>query len=96
MCRVPLDNYKISKYQLKQYVGNMIKWIKRINSIINLIIQHILIKTLNTLNGNTLVSRLCHGIAVRFYWLCLTSHRQRGHLETAPPFTVPCEGREAR
>ena len=27
-------------------------------------------------------------------WLCLTSHRQRGHLETAPPFTVPCEGRE--
>ena len=29
-------------------------------------------------------------------WLCLTSHRQRGHLETAPPFTVPREGREAR
>ena len=29
-------------------------------------------------------------------WLCLMSHRQRGHLETAPPFTVPCEGREAR
>ena len=29
-------------------------------------------------------------------WLCLTSHRQRGHLETAPPFAVPCEGREAR
>ena len=29
-------------------------------------------------------------------WLCLTSHRQLGHLETAPPFTVPCEGREAR
>ena len=29
-------------------------------------------------------------------WLCFTSHRQRGHLETAPPFTVPCEGREAR
>ena len=27
--------------------------------------------------------------------LCLTSHRQRGHYETAPPFTVPCEGREA-
>ena len=21
---------------------------------------------------------------------------QRGHLETAPPFTVPCEGRAAR
>ena len=29
-------------------------------------------------------------------WLCLTSHRQRGHLETVPPFTVPCEGRESR
>ena len=29
-------------------------------------------------------------------WLCFTSHRQRGHLETAPPFTVPCEGSEAR
>ena len=28
-------------------------------------------------------------------WLCLTSHRQRGHLETAPPFTVSCKGREA-
>ena len=29
-------------------------------------------------------------------WLCLASYRQRGHLETAPPFTVPCEGLEAR
>ena len=29
-------------------------------------------------------------------WLCLVSHQQRGHLETGPPFTVPCEGREAR
>ena len=29
-------------------------------------------------------------------WLCFTSHRQRCHLETAPPFTVPCEGREVR
>ena len=29
----------------------------------------------------------------RIGWLCFTSHRQRGHLETAPPFTVPCEGR---
>ena len=28
--------------------------------------------------------------------LCEKIHRQRGHLETAPPFTVPCEGREAR
>ena len=28
-------------------------------------------------------------------WLCFTSHRQRGHLETAPPFTVPCKGLEA-
>ena len=29
-------------------------------------------------------------------WLCFTSHRQRGYLEMAPPFTVPCERREAR
>ena len=29
-------------------------------------------------------------------WLCFTSHRQRSHLEMVPPFTVPCEGREAR
>ena len=29
-------------------------------------------------------------------WLCFMSLRQRGHLETAPPFTVPCEGHEAR
>ena len=29
-------------------------------------------------------------------WLFLTSHRQRGHLKTAPPFTLPCEGRGAR
>ena len=31
-----------------------------------------------------------------FVCLCFTSHQQRGHLETAPPFTVPCEGLEAR
>ena len=29
-------------------------------------------------------------------WLCFTSHRQRGNLEMAPPFTVPCKGHEAR
>ena len=29
-------------------------------------------------------------------WFCFTSHQQQGHSETAPPFTVPCEGREAR
>ena len=29
-------------------------------------------------------------------WLCLTTHRQRGHLEMASPFTVPYEGRGAR
>ena len=25
-----------------------------------------------------------------FVCLCFTSLQQRGHLETAPPFTVPC------
>ena len=29
-------------------------------------------------------------------WLCFTSHRQRGHLETTPPLTVPFEGHDAR
>ena len=29
-------------------------------------------------------------------WFCFTPHRQRGHLETAPPFTVPCKGREGQ
>ena len=28
-------------------------------------------------------------------WLCFTYHQQRGHLETTPPFSVSCEGREA-
>ena len=37
-----------------------------------------------------------HKSARLFGWLCLTSHRQRGHLETAPPFTIPCVGRESR
>ena len=27
--------------------------------------------------------------------LCFTSLQQRGHLDTTPSFTVPCEGREA-
>ena len=31
---------------------------------------------------------------VLFICLCFSSLQQRGHLETAPPFTVPCEGRE--
>ena len=26
--------------------------------------------------------------------LCFTSHRQQGHIETEPLFTVPCEGSE--
>ena len=29
-------------------------------------------------------------------WLCFTSHRQPSHFETAPPFTLPCEGSEAQ
>ena len=44
---------------------------------------------------------MCHIIMLILYsmlvcWLCIMSHRQRGHLETAPPFTVPCEGRGAQ
>ena len=33
---------------------------------------------------------------VGFGWLCFKSHRHRGHLETAPPFTVPYEVREGQ
>ena len=33
---------------------------------------------------------------VGFGWLCYKSHRHRGHLETAPQFTVPYEVREGR
>ena len=36
------------------------------------------------------------GSTGKFVCLCFTSRQQRGHLETAPPFSVPCEGREAR
>ena len=35
-------------------------------------------------------------IFVSFVCLCFKSLQQRGHLETAPPFTVPCEGCAAR
>ena len=31
-----------------------------------------------------------------FVCLCFTSLQQGGHLVTAPPFTVPCEGCEAQ
>ena len=39
----------------------------------------------------------CHIVYISRYmisvgWLCFMSHRHRGHLEMAPPFTVPCEG----
>ena len=45
---------------------------------------------------NLNVKKSWRKIGIQIGWLCLTSHRQRGHLETAPQFTVPCEGREAR
>ena len=37
-----------------------------------------------------------HRKELLFVCLCFTSLQQQGHLETASPFTVPCEGREAR
>ena len=39
---------------------------------------------------------MCVCMCVCVCVLCLASNRQRGHLETAPPFTVPCDGHEAR
>ena len=44
---------------------------------------------------NEVISHISY-IDVRFVCLCFTSLQQRGHLETEPPFTVPCEGYEAR
>ena len=53
------------------------------------------------LNMPERMGRLCVIIMDIMYiflvgWLFFTPHRHRGHLETAPPFTVPCGGREAR
>ena len=56
---------------------------------------HGLICRKKNFNGFINQSIICTPDTV-FSWLCLTSHRQLGHLETAPPFTVPCEGSEAR
>ena len=47
-----------------------------------------------TLNMNSFITKL--GATGSVGWLCFTSHQQRGHLEMAPLFTVPCEGREAQ
>ena len=49
----------------------------------------------NISNTNSYWS-FCKNIIWLVGWLCFTSHRQQCHLETAPPFTVPCQGREAR
>ena len=38
--------------------------------------------------------RMCGNGSKYNLCLCFTSLQQRGHLETAPPFTVPCEGRK--
>ena len=38
-----------------------------------------------------------HASGVRYrLCLCFTSLQQRGNFDRAPPFTVPCEKREAR
>ena len=51
----------------------------------------------NLRNGNLAQSEVkseFFGILTQVGWLCLTSNRQRGNLETPSPFNVPCEGRE--
>ena len=44
------------------------------------------------------LSYICWGVNAKMLvgWLYLASHRQHGHLDKAPPFTVPCDGREAQ
>ena len=42
-----------------------------------------------------IIIRLDYSCYLLVGWLCLTSHRQRGYLEMAPPFSVPYEGGEA-
>ena len=56
-------------------------------------------RTQPAISGNESHFKCCHSLCHNSWlvgWLCFTSHQQRGHLETAPPFTVPCEGHEAR
>ena len=57
-------------------------------------------QTLSILKGRLIIGRIMPLKHTRKHikvgWLCLPSHRQRGHLETAPPFTVPCKGRKGR
>ena len=48
----------------------------------------------NVKNNHISVQDCCSHRLDMVGWLCLAS--LRGHLETAPPFTVPCKGREAR
>ena len=50
-------------------------------------------KLFSLVHTNITVNR---GIDWLVGWLCFASTRQRDHLETASPFTVPCEGRGAR
>ena len=49
--------------------------------------------TTNLLDMQNYDSYIVH---IPFVYFFFTSLQQRGHLETASPFTVPCEGREAR
>ena len=51
------------------------------------------------MDGESIISVSCHSNHThlgKVGLLCFTSQRQRGYLETAPPFTVPCDGRKAR
>ena len=67
---------------------------------INVRILYSLIHVLGLLRDDDQLRLLDELASIHVYvsLLCLTSYRQQGHLETAPPFTVPgpCEGYEAQ
>ena len=66
-----------------------------ISACASMILLGLSVTTFMLYTGNYTIPCLSPPYAL-FVCLYFTSHRQRGHLETAPPFTVPCEGREAR
>ena len=70
-----------------EYQGNIFSSAITLGDIDNDKVNHLLRKRENLVKSCNIALFVC---------LCFTSLQQRGHLDTVPPFTVPCEGREAR
>ena len=78
-----------------QNIGYIIDWLRRNHVYEIIVIHHISYQPFEQPAPEVIAHRI---LFVGWFagWLCFTSHLQRGHLETAHPFTVPCEGREPR